>query len=65
MVVLKTKLLKCFTRGKTDKSHVNKVKCCLEEPFLNVLFRIQLFKSTQSALYSEGFSFFKRNKWVK
>ena len=32
MFVLKeTKCLKCFTNGKTDQSHVNKIKCCPEE----------------------------------
>ena len=28
-----TKLLKYFTICKTDQSHVNKIKYCLEEPF--------------------------------
>ena len=27
------KFLKGFTIGKTDQSHVNKIKCCLEELF--------------------------------
>ena len=30
------KFLKGFTIGKTDQSHVNKIKCCLEEPFQRV-----------------------------
>ena len=37
MVVSKeTKLLKCFTIGKTDQSHVNEIKCCQDEPFQRV-----------------------------
>ena len=29
MVVLKeTKCLRCFTDGKTDQSHLDKIKCC-------------------------------------
>ena len=26
-------ILECFKNDKTDQSHVNKMKCCLEEPF--------------------------------
>ena len=29
-------ILKCFAIGKTDKSRVNKIKCCVDEPFQKI-----------------------------